>query len=313
MKNSLTGFFRSLGESIKYYLKGIFHRFMDDDIILYGSAIAFNAIMCLIPLLLLLSALIGMFLNSSTQTFQRINELLNTAFPDQPYANKIKLTIQGIVYGIMVHRKSFGWISLLLLVWTATFMFDGLRTVLNRIFKVQPRKHFFLRNLENIISVIVIMVLFLIANAFFWLSGVLGSFIDKSPDLKEMFANKLPHSFPILITGILVVGIFYIVYQFIPDKRIPVKSALAATFSATGLWLVSGKAFEIYLVKIATFNQLYGTYTFILVFLLWIQYSSIIYIIGAIIGQLHRERREFPQIVVPSNEQNLTEMNPKEG
>lgn len=283
---------RSAMSSTGYYAKGLFKRFMEDDIMLYGSAIAFNAILCLIPILLLLTALVGMFLNSSAQTFQRINELLNTAFPDQPYANKIKSSIQGIVYGIMVHRKSFGWISLLLLAWTATFLFNAVRNVLNRIFRITKRKLFFIRNVENMLSVIAVVVLFMAANVFFWLSSVLGVFTQNIPELKEFLSYGVLRSFPILITFILVIIMFYIVYQFIPDQRIPAKSAIVATFTTTVLWILSAKVFQIYLQKFAQFNELYGTYTFLLVFLLWIEYSSLIYIVGAIVGQLHRERQD---------------------
>jgi membrane protein len=290
MRKSPAYILRSLTSSLGYYLKGTFKRFMTDDIILYGSAIAFNAIVCLIPILLLLTSLIGMFLNSSTQTFQRINELLNTAFPDQPYANKIKVSIQAIVYGIMSHRKSYGWISIMLLIWAATFLFNAVRNVLNRIFKIKKRKLFFIRTLENILSVISIVILFLAANVFFWLSSVLGAFTQNIPELRELLPYGILHSFPILITFILVILMFYIVYQLIPDQRIPVKSAIVATLTTTVLWIFSAKVFQIYLERFAQFHELYGTYTFLLVFLLWIEYSSVIYIIGAIVGQLHRER-----------------------
>jgi membrane protein len=290
MRKTPANIFHSMVDSLGYYLKGTFKRFMTDDIILYGSAIAFNAIMCLIPILLLLTSLVGMFLNSSTQTFQRINELLNTAFPDQPYANRIKVSIQGIVYGIMNHRKSYGWISIMLLIWTATFLFNAVRNVLNRIFKITRRKLFFIRTLENVLSVVAIVTLFLAANVFFWLSSVLRSLAQSVPELDDFLSHGILHSFPILITFILAILMFYIVYQLIPDQRIPVKSAIVATLTTTVLWVFSAKAFQLYLEKVAQFHELYGTYTFLLVFLLWIEYSSVIYIIGAIVGQLHRER-----------------------
>jgi len=41
----------------------------------------------------------------------------------------------------------------------------------------------------------------------------------------------------------------------------------------------------------ATLNRIYGTYALIVVVAFWIYYSSILFLVGAEIGQLYRERR----------------------
>ena len=290
MKTKLQSSLKGFASSVRFYGVGIYRKFSEDDIILYGSAIAFNIILCIIPLLLLLTAIVGSFLSSSQQAFQHINDLLDAAFPDQPYANKIKLSIQSIVYDIVVHRKSFGWVSILTLVWTTTFLFNAARDVLNRVFGISRTKLFFNRIMENVISVVSVVLLFLVANASFLLSSIFEGFVEGIPEIRDLVPIRLIHSFPFLVTMVLAMLMFFIIYHFIPDRRIPSKSALVATCTTAILWILSGKAFQIYLVKFATFRQLYGAYAFMLVFLLWIEYSSIIFIIGAMVGQLHRER-----------------------
>jgi uncharacterized BrkB/YihY/UPF0761 family membrane protein len=61
------------------------------------------------------------------------------------------------------------------------------------------------------------------------------------------------------------------------------------------LWVVSGKLFGVYLRSYSLIGTVYGPYAFLLVLLLWIYYSSIIFVFGGIIGEVYWEtvhRRE---------------------
>jgi membrane protein len=279
----------------EYYLRGIIRRFQEDDVFMYGSAIAFNVLLCLIPMLLLLTSVLGMFLSNSALAVTKLNTFLDTAFPDQPYALKIKNSIQMVMDDIIRHRSSFGILSFAFLTWTAAFLFGSVRNVLNRIFGFKTAKLFYLTIIENILAVMVVGILFLGANAFLWMFSVAKSMVGSHPTLETLGLHLVFRSIPITIIIAIALCMFFILFKFIPDGVISSRAAFVSSITATVTWIISGKAFELYLVRFSNIGELYGAYTFLLVLLLWIEYSSIVFIIGGIVGQLYRQKRgEIP-------------------
>jgi membrane protein len=295
MKKNIGGALREQWEIIRFFVTGIYRRFTQDEMLLFGSAIAYNCVLCIIPLLLLLTSVIGIFLSGSDATIQHINDLLNAAFPDQPYANKIKSSIQEVVLDIIANRSSFGITSVVILTWTATFLFSAIREVLNRVYRIKSSKMILLTILENIVAVIAVGVLFLLANSIFWITSTVGSFADRIPELQAIVEHPAMQSFPTFITSSLILVMFFIIYEFIPDKRIPARAALVSALTTTVLWVLSGKVFQLYLTRFSSVNMVYGAYSFILVFLVWVEYSSLVFILGGVIGQLYRERLSGPE------------------
>ncbi len=63
-------------------------------------------------------------------------------------------------------------------------------------------------------------------------------------------------------------------------------SALMATI----FWEIARQIFGYYLAHAAALDRVYGAYLFLVAVVLWIYYSSLMFILGAEIGQLYRER-----------------------
>lgn len=109
----------------------------------------------------------------------------------------------------------------------------------------------------------------------------------------------------ILIPFILTVTMFFQLYYFVPKPRPPVKWVLAGTAIAAMLWELAKSLFTLYASNFAFFNQyredtaiglqaLGETVGLIIALLLWVYYSGIVLIAGAIIVML-LEKREFKQ------------------
>src|SRR5450759_618140 len=89
-QNKIKFFFRNFGDATRYYSHGLVRRFVDDDVLFLASGIAFNVLLCVIPLLLLLSSFLGSMLNSSDIATQNIYKFLSKALPNQSQAIGIK-------------------------------------------------------------------------------------------------------------------------------------------------------------------------------------------------------------------------------
>jgi uncharacterized BrkB/YihY/UPF0761 family membrane protein len=136
--------------TIRYYTTGLYRLARKEEILFLSSGIAFNGLLCLLPVLLLITSLLGIFLSSSRLPSQRVDEILNAIFPLQPYGQQIKITIKGVLEDIIKFRSKFGISGLAVLVWTATSLFGSVRTVLNRIYRATPTK-FVLRDRKSVV------------------------------------------------------------------------------------------------------------------------------------------------------------------
>ncbi len=86
-------------------------RFNEDHCFLLSSGIAFAFLLCIIPLLLLVLALIGTYLSSDQEVLNRISEYLKDMFPSLD--PKIRKNILAIVQGSADCRHiGYGWITL---------------------------------------------------------------------------------------------------------------------------------------------------------------------------------------------------------
>lgn len=281
---------RNFFNSVFYYLRGMYHRVYDEKATLIASGIAFNAIFCMIPLLLLFTSLLGILLNSSELGIGRIDEALSAVFPSQPYAQSIKDAIKHAVGDIVAYRTSFGLVGALVLVWTGTSLFSSMRNALHKVFRVSSEKNLFLSILEDIVWVFAAGILFIALNLITWMFSLLETLITLVPPLRDYDWSGILTAVPAFSSFGIMLVMFFIVYKFIPDVKPPSKAAWISAITTAVLWEAAGQLFGWYLGEFHSFGKLYGTYAFLFVLLVWVYYSSLMFIIGGIVGQLYRER-----------------------
>lgn len=277
-------------EVVWFYFTRIGRKLFGEDILFLASGLAFNCLFTMIPLFLLAASGVGVFLNSSQAGISQINEILDTIFPPQPFAINIKDSILAVISDVIEYRRSLGIVGIIILLWTATALFDALRSVLHRIYHLKRTRGFFVSLMHDIFFILLIFVLFIASNISIWAFTLVENLMKNFPELGYLnitfFSDTLPTTIVIILTAVM----FYIVYVYIPDVKPPKRAGIISTITTTVLWVISGKLFALYLGKFSAIGTIYGPYAFILVLLIWIYYSSIIFIIGGIVGQTYWER-----------------------
>ncbi len=283
------------GEVGWFYCRGIARKVRNDDILFLASGLAFNGILTMIPLMLLSASALGIFLNSSELAIDQLHEILNAVFPPQPFAINIKDSILTVISDIIAYRTSLGFYGAVILIWTATSLFDALRSVLHTIYAIPRTRGLFAGLLHGVGFVLLIFLLFLSTNVLLWLVSVFENLAMNVPALRTINFAIVSESVPTAIVVLLSAVMFYIIYRYIPDSRPPNIAGIISTITTTVVWVVSGKLFAIYLSDFSAISKIYGAYTFILVLLIWIYYSSIIFIFGGIVGQIYWERLKLKE------------------
>lgn len=276
--------------SVRYYVRGIYKRFRTEQIFFYASGIAFNGILCLIPFFLLMTSFLGMLLNSSDRAVHVVKQFLDTAIPDEMYAQKIKSVLQLLIDDIIRHRSSYGVVGIAILMWTATSLFSSIRAVMNTVYRIRSSKLVILKIVEEVALVIIVVVLFFAANVVIWCSSFIVSYVRQIPGLEAIPLGVVKGVNAFLAADVPALVMFFVLNRFIPDKHIGTKVAFIAACSTTVLWWIASQAFGWYLVQFHSYSMLYGAYAFLLVFIFWIYYSALVFIVGLIIAQLYRER-----------------------
>ncbi|HTY01809.1 MAG TPA: YihY/virulence factor BrkB family protein [Bacteroidota bacterium] len=284
---------RTLAQTAWYYVRSTARRTKEADILFLASGLAFNGIFALIPIMLLLASAIGVYFNSSSLGVQHLQDILHAVFPPQPFAQQIQNSILDIVSDIVVYRTSLGVFGVVVLVWTVTSLFDAVRSVLHQVYALKRTKGLMKSLLHDLGFVVLAFVFFIAINLATWVSSLAEHVMKEIPALSGLSMPQLNTYLPTTVVVALSAIMFYILYRYITDEKPPNAAAIVSTVTSTVIWVVSGKLFSVYLTSISNIATVYGSYTFLVVLLFWIYFTSLIFVFGGIVGQVHWERLRF--------------------
>ena len=85
---------------------------------------------------------------------------------------------------------------------------------------------------------------------------------------------------------------FFVIYKIIPNKEVHFRSALQAALFTGLLWELAKHLFTWYVVHLAEYSIFYGSLSTLVIFILWVYYSSMILVLGAELAYfLERDRQ----------------------
>jgi membrane protein len=260
-------------------------RFNEDHCFLLSSGIAFALLLCLIPLLLLVLALIGTYLFSDQEVLNHISKYLEDMFPS------LDPRIRESILRIVQDRRIFGILGIGGLLWTSTWVFSSLRSALNIIFRVEKGRSRLRGKAVDLFMLFLAGTLLLMSMALSSVITLLQGYLFKFPlDIGFIFHPILKYLIPFLFTFCM----FFLIYKIAPNKRIHSVIALKATFVASILWEVAKQLFGWYILHLGRFSVLYGSLSTLAIFLLWIYYTSAIFLLGGEIASLLEQGKSIP-------------------
>ncbi|MGB5875612.1 MAG: YihY/virulence factor BrkB family protein, partial [Bacteroidota bacterium] len=163
------------------------------------------------------------------------------------------------------------------------------RTILHKVYGLKRKRNVLVSFLHDVFFVIVAFVLLIATNLAIWMVSVVGEMMADIPTLRGLSIPEVANAIPTTIVFLVTAIMFYIIYGHITDMKPPRAAAIVSTITMTSLWVISGKLFSLYLGGFSAIGSIYGPYAFLLVLLLWIYYSSLIFVLGGIVGQAYWE------------------------
>jgi len=278
-----------------YYFGGLFKRADEHHIFLFGGGLAFSLFICIIPMILIVFSILGSVIDP-IKIEVNLDSFIQTIIPYETYSDYVKNIIVSRILEVVEYRTEAGYIGGIGLFITASGLFSSMRTVLNRIFGVTNDKHALIGKLRDF-GMIVLLVVFILLSTFIF--PIINLLITATEEIKIFNIITIPFISNFMfniITSLIIFLMFFIFYYFIPYEKIGKLIPLISAFWATILWVTAKIIFGYYLSNFAVYNKIYGTYAVVVVVAFWIYYTSILFILGAEIGQLFRERQEILDI-----------------
>ncbi len=275
----------------KYYALGFYRKFDEDHVWIMSASIAFNIIICIIPITLILFSILGIYLQKDGAQ-EYLNRSLNNVVGITP---ELKLKISTLVSGAIDELSNNSLLTAIIgsigILWTSSGLFSTLRDVLNRIYKTRSDTFYLWVKLRDIGMVFLILTVFVLSFSTTFILSIFEA-IDKSffgDVLLQLgfVSSLLTHFIGLIFTFIM----FYLIFKLVPQGYVSQKVALISSLTAAVLYEALKYLFIFYLVSFANYQRVYGTYAAIVAVIFWLYYSSLTFVIGAETGQLYKEKK----------------------
>ncbi len=279
---------KEMGGLILGKLRLLWTKMDQDDILFLASGLAFNVLICLLPILLLWIYVLGLWFQS-TESMRFVDNILEAAFPNEIYAKTIRENISEILKSIVANRKSLGLLSVAVLAGASASLFSSTRSVLHHVFQIKTRRHFLASYLVDLGLVLGLTLLILVITSLTWVYRFVKSLRDYLPPVNDWDFHGVVGAIADLTSLPIILGLCYLLYRYVPVRRTRKWTALVAAATTSIIWEISGRAFAVYLGSLSSISKVYGAYAFILVFLIWVYYSCVIFVVGAEVGYISQD------------------------
>ena len=271
-ERELTGLWRNIRRLVSVIRITAKH-FLDDELQLRASALTFNTLLAIVPILALLIAIAGGFgfekiiESQILESFPAQRDTLSTAF--QFVDNYLKFSRSGVVIGIGV----------VFLLWSVISLLSNIELTMNKIWQAKERSLY--HKVNDYTSLFIILPILMILSSG---TSVLITTFLKDAEETLGFITPLIYKLLELSPYFFTIIFFTVAYMLIPNTKVKFKYALTAG-------IICGIAFQIFQfvylngqIWVSKYNAIYGSFAFLPLLLLWMQLSWLIFLFGVLLS-----------------------------
>ena len=235
-----------------------------DYVGIMAAGLSYYTFLSLFPLILGIVSILGFLLPMETVR-SIVFDLLQSSFPGS--TDIIESTITSVIN----NRGTLGIVSIIGLIIAGTGIFSAISLALNRAWDRLPRAIWVRKPMEFAMFLGIGLMVLLLLGASTAIS-FLGNIDLPGIRIVQMFLGRL-------ISFVLLLGIFFLVYKYIPSKKLRWRDVwIGATLGAV-LWQIALLVFSFFLSNFASYQLTYGSLASIIILLVWIYISAFILII----------------------------------
>jgi membrane protein len=253
-------------------------RINDKDLMTYASSLSFHTILSVIPVLLITFSIFTK-MPSFEEYYETIKSFIfNSLMPSQSEM------ISNYIDKFLGNTLQMGVLGLVTVLVVSMMFFKDYEAIFNKIMHVSPRS--FWQSLSAYWTLTTLTPILL--GISFYLSKILQNFLN-SQGYNINFLAVFPY--------LLIWALFFMIYMISSNAKISLYAGSISSFLASLVWYVSKNIFVFYVTYNKTYLTIYGSFSIVLFFFIWIYCSWIIFLYGVkicyILHSKEQEKREI--------------------
>jgi membrane protein len=274
------------------FARRLWVKVVEDDVFFMASAVAFNLLVAMLPLILLGIGVTGYVLSAEVRDpVEAIVTLAVGVLPESSLGADPSEILRGIVAGVLEQRSGFTLLGAFFFVWLSTRLVGTLRVSLRDIFDIAQTRGIIQGKIFDI-QVVIVGVLLVTLN----LGVVVGleTAVRFGVNILGLGGTALSTAEWLLGQTVAVAAIwtlFLMMYRYLPARRIPWRTAMvAATFTAVCHEALK-HGFSWYATEVADYTSTWGNLATVAILFFWIYYEALVFILGGEVGQVYTMRK----------------------
>lgn len=268
----------------QYIVKWFMHKFNENTLSVHSAHVVFFIIVSLFPFVMFFFTL----LKYTPLSEESIIRILDSVAPGG--IGKILSTWVNEAY-----RQSSGTIisiTAITTLWSGSRGFTGISYGLDKIYGVKNQRNWLFNRLSSLLYTVAFAVILLISLIVLVYGNkillAIDSFLSiETPLFIGIFSLRSILGFSIFFL------FFLLVYSFIPDRKPKIKEEVPGALFTSVLWILFSYIFSIYIDYFTNFSSVYGSLTYIVLFMLWMYINMDILFVGALVNRFLAEGNEF--------------------
>ena len=227
---------------------------LGDDLGYFAASLSFYTVFSIIPMFWVLFFILSKFEGFSVYYLAIKDFLISNLVPAHME------TVSGYLDSFLENSKKMGFWGVIYITVASLLFYQNFQYVVNKIFLVPNNsiKH----ALETYLVLAVLMPLTI--GGSFLLSDLVQGMIDDSASKWGVFT---------LMSYLMIWLLFFVIYKVAPNMRISYRVVLLVSLLISLVWSLAKMAFVYYVVANQTYTSLYGSFSVLLFFLLWVYLS----------------------------------------
>jgi membrane protein len=256
------------------FVRQIFTQFSQDQCAIRAAALAFTSLLSLVPLMTVSITVLAAF-----PIFKQLSGQIQTFIFENFVATSAQV-IQQQVLQFASHAMNLSASGVFFLVVSSILMIFNMEQAFNVIWRVRRSR----KGLPALMMYWGLMTLLPISIGVVF---AIGSYLISMPFIEgttESLSGRqlLLTIFPYLLTFVA----FSVLYITLPNCKVLVRHAMAGGAVATVLFESAKYGFGLYASRFSAYELLYGTLAVIPIFLLWVYFSWLIILFGAVVAHV---------------------------
>jgi membrane protein len=245
----------------------------------FAGGITYFALLSLFPLTLVAVSLTA-FIFDDPEDQVRLVDIMLDALPIDQATGRDDLA--KLIDSVVAARGTLGVIGFLGAAYTGSALFGAIRASLNAVMKSERRRPFLLGKALDLLLVLLFTTFLLLS-----LGATIGiTLAQRFSD--DLFGTEAARWTPRLLTlayafvpTALSAVVFFLLFTFVPARRLGARHTVTGALVAAALFEGLSVLFAQFVTNFGNYNATYGALGFVVIFLVFINFSAQIMLLGA--------------------------------